>query len=108
MQVVPVYADPDAQEGDDDHPAPPVDASPALVAPPPNDALLAYLEGKFAALDTRMSSIDSNIASLCTSFDTRFTSLESRIGGIETSIARFHHEWRTLSHGDDDDDGATV
>ncbi|KAL4324446.1 hypothetical protein GQ457_11G024510 [Hibiscus cannabinus] len=106
--------DPDAQEGDDDHPGPPVDAPPAPVAPPPSDALLAYLEGKFAALDTRMSSIDSSIDSLRTSFDTRFTSLESRIGGIETSIAGFHHEWRTLSHGDDDDhddyddDGATV
>ncbi|KAK9033643.1 hypothetical protein V6N11_049829 [Hibiscus sabdariffa] len=59
------------------------------MAPPPNDALLAYLEGKFAALDTRMYSIDSSIASLRTSFDTRFTSLESRIGGIETSIAGF-------------------
>ncbi|KAK9028566.1 hypothetical protein V6N11_025722 [Hibiscus sabdariffa] len=113
-EVDDVEIDPDAQVGDDDHPAPPADAPPAPVAPPPNDALLAYLEGKFAALNTRMSSIDSSIVSLRTSFDTRFTSLESKIGGIETSIAGFHHEWRTLSHGDDDDhddyddDGATV
>ncbi|KAL4386923.1 hypothetical protein GQ457_09G018860 [Hibiscus cannabinus] len=110
-----IYSLPESwDKGDDDHPAPPVDAPLAHVSPPPNDALLAYLEGKFTALDTRMSSIDPSIVSLRTSFDTRFTSLESKIGGIETSIAGFHHEWRTLSHGDDDDhddyddDGATV
>ncbi|KAK8582450.1 hypothetical protein V6N13_069227 [Hibiscus sabdariffa] len=94
--------DPGAEEGDDDPPIPPVDALLAPVAPPPNDALITYLEGKFAALDTWMTSIDSNIASLRTSFDTCISSLETRIGGVETSLVGFHHEWRTLSHGDDD------
>ncbi|KAL4309744.1 hypothetical protein GQ457_01G020940 [Hibiscus cannabinus] len=45
--------DPNAQEGDDNVPPPPVDAPPAPMAPPPNDALLDYLEGKFFVLDTR-------------------------------------------------------
>ncbi|KAK8563551.1 hypothetical protein V6N12_035697 [Hibiscus sabdariffa] len=84
--------DPDAQEGDDDPPVPPVDAPPAPVAPPPNDALLVYIEGKFAALDTGMTFIDSSIASLRMTFDTRITSLETRIGGVENSLAGFHHE----------------
>ncbi|KAK8669284.1 hypothetical protein V6N13_106719 [Hibiscus sabdariffa] len=65
--------DPNTQEGDDAPPAPLVDASPALMAPPPNDALLACFEGKFATLDTRMTSIDSSIASPRTSFDTRIS-----------------------------------
>ncbi|KAK8562319.1 hypothetical protein V6N12_010403 [Hibiscus sabdariffa] len=50
-----------------------------------------------------MTSIDSSIAFLHTSFDSRITSLQTRIGGVENSLTDFHHEWRTLSHGDGDD-----
>ncbi|KAK8505044.1 hypothetical protein V6N13_140041 [Hibiscus sabdariffa] len=87
------------------------------MAPPSNDALIAYFEGKLASLATCMALIDSSIASLSTSFDTRISSLEMKIGGVENSLVGFHHEWRTLTHGDgggggggddDDDDDKSI